>query len=83
MEDSVQVNVGAGHIEGAKTGKKLGIGSAVRARIVSLSPDTSDPRGSRIGLTCKQPGLGSLEWLEDDGELIKWLTKNLHAQNVI
>ena len=43
MEDSVQVNVGAGHIEGAKTGKKLGIGSAVRARIVSLSPDTSDP----------------------------------------
>tara|TARA_Y100001958_G_C21162743_1_gene496240 strand:- start:641 stop:1204 length:564 start_codon:yes stop_codon:yes gene_type:complete len=66
MEDSVQVNVGAGHIEGAKTGKKLGIGSAVRARIVSLSPDTSDPRRSRIGLTCKQPGLGSLEWLEDD-----------------
>ena len=38
MEDSVP-NVGAGHIEGAKTGKKLGIGSR-RARIVSLSPDT-------------------------------------------
>ena len=44
----------------------LGVGSSVRARIVSLSPDTSDPRRSKIGLTCKQTGLGSHEWIHED-----------------
>ena len=52
------MNVGAGIIEGRSGGKRLAVGSHVRARIVSLSPDTTDPRRSKIGLTCKQPGLG-------------------------
>ncbi len=68
LDDQVEVNVGAGTIEGRNVEKRLGIGTAVRARIVSLSPDTSDPRRSKIGLTCKQPGLGSLEWLKKEGE---------------
>ena len=66
MEDHVDINAGMGVVEGRQSGKRLGVGSSVRARIVSLSPDTSDPRRSKIGLTCKQTGLGSLDWLEED-----------------
>jgi len=66
MEDHVDINAGMGLLEGRQSGRKLGVGSSVRARIVSLSPDTSDPRRSKIGLTCKQTGLGSHEWIHED-----------------
>jgi DNA-directed RNA polymerase subunit E' len=66
MEDHVDINAGMGVVEGRQTGRRLGVGSSVRARIVSLSPDTSDPRRSKIGLTCKQSGLGSHEWIQED-----------------
>lgn len=66
MEDRVDVNVGQGIVEGHKTGRRLEAGSCVRARIVSLSVNPSDPRQSKIGLTCKQTGLGAYEWLEED-----------------
>jgi DNA-directed RNA polymerase subunit E' len=66
MEDHVDINAGMGVLEGRQSGRKLGVGSSVRARIVSLSPDTSDPRRSKIGLTCKQSGLGSHEWIHED-----------------
>jgi DNA-directed RNA polymerase subunit E' len=65
MEDHVDINAGMGVVEGRQTGRRLGVGSSVRARIVSLSPDTSDPRRSKIGLTCKQSGLGSHEWINE------------------
>ena len=68
MEDMVDANVGMGWIEGRQSGRRIGVGHSVRARIVSLSPDTSDPRRSKIGLTSKQPGLGCHEWLEEDNE---------------
>ena len=68
MEDMVDANVGMGWIEGRQSGRRIGVGNSVRARIVSLSPDTSDPRRSKIGLTSKQPGLGCHEWLEEDNE---------------
>ncbi len=68
MEDHVDINVGMGVIEGRQSGRNIGVGSSVRARIVSLSPDTSDPRRSKIGLTCKQTGLGSHKWLVEDAE---------------
>ncbi|WP_435100480.1 DNA-directed RNA polymerase [Halarchaeum sp. P4] len=41
----------------------LGVGDAVRARIVTKSIDERNPRESKIGLTAKQPGLGKHEWL--------------------
>ena len=62
MDEPVDINVGANKITGRQTGRELSIGSFVRARIVSLSPDTSDPRRSKIGLTSKQDGLGSPQW---------------------
>jgi DNA-directed RNA polymerase subunit E' len=71
MDEPVDINIGANKITGRQTGRELAIGSFVRARIVSLSPDTSDPRRSKIGLTSKQEGLGSPSWAgakEDGGE---------------
>ena len=66
MEDQVEANVGAGMITGRQSNRSIGVGNSVRARIVSLSPDTSDPRRSKIGLTSKQPGLGCHDWLGED-----------------
>jgi DNA-directed RNA polymerase subunit E' len=66
LEEQVDVNVGSGSIQGRGSGRQLKVGSHVRARIVSLSPDTTDPRRSKIGLTCKQPGLGSTDWESND-----------------
>ena len=68
MDDMVDANVGMGWIEGRQTGRRIGIGNSVRARIVSISPDTSDHRRSKIGLTSKQPGLGCHSWLDEDNE---------------
>jgi DNA-directed RNA polymerase subunit E' len=62
MDEPVDINIGANKIIGRQSGRELAIGSFVRARIVSLSPDTSDPRRSKIGLTSKQDGLGSPQW---------------------
>jgi DNA-directed RNA polymerase subunit E' len=44
--------------------RTLGVGDAVRARIVTKSIDERNPRDSKIGLTAKQVGLGKHGWLE-------------------
>jgi DNA-directed RNA polymerase subunit E' len=44
----------------------LTVGDSVRTRIVTKSIDERNPRDSKIGLTAKQPGLGKLEWLDED-----------------
>jgi DNA-directed RNA polymerase subunit E' len=48
------------------TNRTLGVGDAVRARIVTKSIDERNPRDSKIGLTAKQVGLGKHGWLEAD-----------------
>ena len=48
--------------------RALGVGDAVRTRIVTKSIDERNPRDSKIGLTAKQPGLGKHGWLEEDRE---------------
>jgi len=68
LEDQVDVNVGMEIIEGRQTGRSLQSGTPLRARIVSLSVNPSDPRQSKIGLTCKRPGLGAHAWLAEDRE---------------
>ena len=49
-----------------ESNRTLGVGDAVRARIVTKSIDERNPRDSKIGLTAKQPGLGGHAWLEAD-----------------
>jgi DNA-directed RNA polymerase subunit E' len=64
----VQIIQGEGKIVGSRSGSQLQIGDPLRSRIVTLSLNQHDPRASKIGLTCKQPGLGAHSWLDKDGE---------------
>ncbi len=50
------------------TNRTLGEGDRVRARIVAISLNEMDPGDSKIGLTMRQPGLGKLEWIEEERE---------------
>lgn len=51
---------------GKETKRKLTEGDRVRARIVSISMAKGE-RG-KIGLTMRQPGLGKLDWIEEERE---------------
>ena len=46
--------------------RHIGVGDVVRARVVTLSLSEREPRESKIGLTMRQAGLGSLVWLDED-----------------
>ncbi len=48
---------------GKNSKRSLKKGDLCLARIVALSYKTSEPK---IGLTMRQPGLGKLEWIQDD-----------------
>ncbi len=49
-----------------ETGRTLGEGDRLRARIVAISLNERDPSESKIGLTMRQPGLGKLEWIDEE-----------------
>jgi len=51
-----------------ETNRTLGEGDKVRARIVAVSLNERDPGDSKIGLTMRQPGLGKIEWIEEERE---------------
>ncbi|MEF8781559.1 MAG: DNA-directed RNA polymerase [Haloarculaceae archaeon] len=51
-----------------ESNRSLGVGDAVRARIVTKSIDERNPRDSKIGLTAKQVGLGKQGWLQAERE---------------
>jgi len=46
--------------------RTIGVGDAVRVRVVTKSIDERNPRDSKIGLTAKQQGLGKHGWLEEE-----------------
>jgi DNA-directed RNA polymerase subunit E' len=48
------------------SGRHIGVGDVVRARVVTLSLSEREPRESKIGLTMRQAGLGNLVWLDED-----------------
>jgi len=62
MEDYVSVNK-SGTLSGKSTKRSLGQGDDCVARIVAISFKAGEPK---IGLTMRQPGLGKLEWIEQD-----------------
>lgn len=51
--------------------RHIGVGDAVRARVVSLGLNEREPRESKIGLTMRQAGLGSTLWLDEEYETEK------------
>jgi DNA-directed RNA polymerase subunit E' len=54
-----------GVLYGKETKRALKEGDKVRARIVSVSA-RKGARAGKIGLTMRQPGLGKLEWIEEE-----------------
>ena len=48
------------------SGRHIGVGDVVRARVVTLSLSEREPRESKIGLTMRQAGLGNLVWLDEE-----------------
>ena len=66
MDDRIDIDVDGHRLVGKDTKRELRLGDSVRARIVSLSINERSPRESKIGLTMRQPGLGKLEWIEED-----------------
>lgn len=66
MDDRIDIDGDNQRLVGKDTNRTLEVGDRVRARIVALSLNERNPRESKIGLTMRQPGLGKLEWLEED-----------------
>ena len=51
-------------LQGKESKRSLKVGDLCRARVIAYSyKDISNPK---LGLTMRQPGLGKLEWLEED-----------------
>ena len=71
MNDYVEVDSENEIITGKEKKKTLKVGDSIRARIVSVSLNELSARESKIGLTMRQPALGSLEWFYKDDEEIK------------
>jgi len=66
MDDRVDIDESNQRLIGKDTGRNLSVGDIVRARIVSIDLNEKNPQDSKIGLTMRQPGLGKLQWLEED-----------------
>lgn len=66
MDDRVDIDEVNQRLVGKETGRFLAVGDRVRARVVSIDLNEKNPQDSKIGLTMRQPGLGKLEWLEED-----------------
>jgi len=66
MDDRVDIDEANQRLIGEKNGRFLAVGDIVKARIVSIDLNEKNPQDSKIGLTMRQPGLGKLQWLEED-----------------
>ena len=66
MDDRIDIDEANNRLVGKDTKRDLRTGDIVRARIVAISINEVNYRESKIGLTMRQPGLGKLEWLEED-----------------
>ncbi len=73
MNDYVEVDGENEVITGKEKNLKLQTGDTVRARVVAVSLNEISARESKIGLTMRQPSLGSHEWIyaEDEQEAEK------------
>lgn len=66
MNDYVQVDAENQIITGKEKKQTLQVGDAVRTRIVAVSMNELSARESKIGLTMRQPALGSHLWTSED-----------------
>ena len=64
-DDYLKSDVKQGTIIANQTAKSLKIGSKIRARVTAISLGKGTGMG-KIGITCRQPFLGSNEWIEQE-----------------
>jgi DNA-directed RNA polymerase subunit E' len=64
MDDYITFDEKSKILSAKDTNKKLKIGDMVRARIIAISLDKKEV--NKINLTMRQPGLGSITWIEDE-----------------
>lgn len=74
-DDYLKSDVKQGIIIANQTAKSLKIGSKIRARVTAISLGKGTGMG-KIGITCRQPFLGSNEWIEQE------VKKSRQAQTV-
>ncbi len=65
MDDYLKSDVKSGMIIANQSGRTLKVGSALRARITAVSLGKSATMG-KIGITCRQPFLGTDEWIAEE-----------------
>ncbi len=68
MDDRVDIDENNQRLVGKDSGRFLAVGDIVRARVVSIDLNEKNPQDSKIGLTMRQPGLGKLQWIEEDAK---------------
>jgi DNA-directed RNA polymerase subunit E' len=66
MNDYVQIDAESQVITGKEKNLRLQVGDPVRARIVAVSMNEISARESKIGLTMRQPALGSHLWVAEE-----------------
>src|SRR6188472_939781 len=64
-DDYLKSDVKQGVIIANQSAKSLKIGSKLRARVTAISLGKGSAMG-KIGITCRQPFLGALEWIEEE-----------------
>lgn len=65
MDDYLKSDVKSGMIIANQSGRTLKVGSALRARITAVSLGKASTMG-KIGITCRQPFLGTDEWIAEE-----------------
>ncbi|NCN98715.1 DNA-directed RNA polymerase [Candidatus Pacearchaeota archaeon CG10_big_fil_rev_8_21_14_0_10_35_219] len=76
MEDYVSMSK-SGTLSGKASKRSLGKGDNCVAKIVAISFKSGEPK---IGLTMRQPGLGKIEWLEQDKAKRNKIAKRAEAK---
>jgi len=69
-DDYLKSDIKQGLILANQTSKTLRIGSKMRSRITAVSLGKGSSMG-KIGITCRQPFLGSFEWIMEEVEKAK------------
>ncbi len=65
-DDYINYDGKRGALIGKESKKSLEEGNKVRARIVALSLKGKSSKETKIGLTMRQPGLGRIEWIDEE-----------------
>tara|TARA_B100000749_G_C18405073_1_gene456542 strand:+ start:246 stop:833 length:588 start_codon:yes stop_codon:yes gene_type:complete len=79
-DDYLTSDVKQGVITAAQSKRTLKVGSQIRVRVSAVSLAHGSAVG-KIGVTCRQPMLGALEWIEEDISDKKDSKKNEKTEN--